>query len=78
MRLTTADPPMHQRILAALLVLLIAWPTKSRGAPVDEEGYVHIGGIDQWIQISGTDARNPVLLWLNGGPGGSIRRPDES
>jgi pimeloyl-ACP methyl ester carboxylesterase len=74
MRLTTADPPMHQRILAALLVLLIAWPTKSRGAPVDEEGYVHIGGIDQWIQISGTDARNPVLLWLNGGPGGSTVR----
>ena len=36
---------------------------------IDEEGYVKIGGIDQWIQIRGRDRRNPVLLWLSGGPG---------
>jgi pimeloyl-ACP methyl ester carboxylesterase len=36
---------------------------------IDEAGYVRIGGIDQWIQIRGDDRRNPVLLWLNGGPG---------
>jgi pimeloyl-ACP methyl ester carboxylesterase len=33
--------------------------------------YVRIGGIDQWIQIAGEDSESPVLLWLNGGPGGS-------
>ena len=37
--------------------------------PVREAHYVPIGGIDQWIQIRGDDRRNPVLLWLNGGPG---------
>ena len=36
---------------------------------IDEEGFVQIGGIEQWVQIRGDDRRNPVLLWLNGGPG---------
>ncbi|MGH8220609.1 MAG: alpha/beta fold hydrolase [Steroidobacteraceae bacterium] len=41
------------------------------GSPeaIHEAGYVPIGGIEQWIQIRGDDRRNPVLLWLNGGPG---------
>jgi proline iminopeptidase len=30
---------------------------------------VHIGGIDQWVSIRGTDRRNPVLLYIHGGPG---------
>ena len=30
---------------------------------------VHIGGIDQWVSIRGTDRRNPVLLHIHGGPG---------
>ncbi|KQS03740.1 alpha/beta hydrolase [Sphingomonas sp. Leaf357] len=30
---------------------------------------VRIGGIDQYVNIRGTDRRNPVLLILHGGPG---------
>jgi pimeloyl-ACP methyl ester carboxylesterase len=36
---------------------------------INESMYVRIGGIDQWLQIRGDDPANPVLLWLNGGPG---------
>jgi pimeloyl-ACP methyl ester carboxylesterase len=36
---------------------------------VDEARYVTAGGIEQWITIRGVDRRNPVLLFLHGGPG---------
>ena len=30
---------------------------------------VRIGGIDQWVSIRGADRRNPVMLYIHGGPG---------
>jgi pimeloyl-ACP methyl ester carboxylesterase len=36
---------------------------------IDEEAFVQIGGIQQWITIRGQDRANPVLLLLHGGPG---------
>jgi pimeloyl-ACP methyl ester carboxylesterase len=44
---------------------------ESAQSAIDESMYVRIGGIDQWVQIRGDDRSNPVLLWLNGGPGAS-------
>jgi pimeloyl-ACP methyl ester carboxylesterase len=37
--------------------------------PVAEAGWYDINGFQQWIAMRGDDARNPVLLWLHGGPG---------
>lgn len=36
---------------------------------IDSMEAVDIGGIRQWIHIRGRDRRNPVLLYLHGGPG---------
>ncbi|HEX3701028.1 MAG TPA: alpha/beta fold hydrolase [Phenylobacterium sp.] len=39
---------------------------------IQEARFVRIGGLDQWISIRGQDRRNPVLLVVHGGPGGSM------
>jgi pimeloyl-ACP methyl ester carboxylesterase len=57
----------------AVLILVVA-STPIAGAagkiePINEEGFVQIGGIGQCITIKGDDKRNPVILFLHGGPG---------
>ena len=39
------------------------------GQPVDEAGFVAIGGIRQWVTVSGRDCASPVVLIVHGGPG---------
>ena len=36
---------------------------------IEECSYVKLGGIRQYIQIRGQDTRNPLILFLHGGPG---------
>lgn len=36
---------------------------------IQENTYVEIGGIRQYMQIRGQDQENPVILWVHGGPG---------
>jgi proline iminopeptidase len=36
---------------------------------VEELKPVDIGGIQQWISVRGRDRRNPILLFIHGGPG---------
>lgn len=38
---------------------------------IDEQGFVRIGGVEQWISVRGDDRSNPVVLELHGGPGAS-------
>lgn len=68
-------------IMSAIMIMLIALTiTISRiyhsyKAKIDtenaiqESAYVEIGGIEQYLQIRGEDSKNPVILWLHGGPG---------
>lgn len=34
--------------------------------------YPVINGIKQYIQVRGTDRKNPLMLFIHGGPGGSM------
>lgn len=36
---------------------------------IQENIYVEIGEIEQYLQIRGEDKENPIILWLHGGPG---------
>lgn len=40
--------------------------------PVNEAGFVAIGGIEQWVTIRGDSCANPVILFLHGGPGNPL------
>ena len=41
----------------------------TNSGPIDEQSFVTIGGIEQWVTIHGKDRGNPVILVLHGGPG---------
>lgn len=50
---------------------LVGCATKTPAAaqPIEEGAFVSINGVEQWISIRGRDVRNPILLYLQGGPG---------
>ena len=46
-----------------------ASPTCRPGSRISEEGFVPVGGIEQWVTIRGADCANPIVLMVHGGPG---------
>jgi pimeloyl-ACP methyl ester carboxylesterase len=55
-------------VAASIAAPFLPSRTKANAQSIDESGFVPIGGIDQWIAIRGQDDRNPLILFLHGGP----------
>ncbi|MFZ6708123.1 alpha/beta fold hydrolase [Undibacterium sp. TC9W] len=45
---------------------------KSATQAINEEGFVELGGIPQWVTIKGSRCSNPVILVVHGGPGNTM------
>lgn len=64
---------IDRRAFTALFAAAFAAPLPAfaQTAPqaIDEGRFVSINGVEQWIAMRGADARNPILLFLQGGPG---------
>jgi pimeloyl-ACP methyl ester carboxylesterase len=52
--------------------LLATSPCKSPTQKVDEEGFVQIGGIEQWVTVKGDSCASPIILFISGGPGNPL------
>lgn len=57
---------LYKRAELTKIVDDLRWIDTMRG--VNETREVEIGGIRQWISIRGRDRRNPILLFVHGGP----------
>lgn len=44
----------------------------SAAQPIDEKGFVLIGGIEQWVTVKSDHCSNPIVLFLHGGPGNPL------
>ncbi len=55
-------------LAAAGAALLEVGSARAASGSIDEQGFVRIGGIDQWIAIQGQDVGKPAILYLHGGP----------
>lgn len=42
------------------------------GKGIDEQSFVPINGIEQWVTIKGERCANPVVLMVHGGPGNPL------
>ena len=67
---SAADEPFPKSCSRAEAATIIAEARRiANPRGVEQLEKVRIGGIDEWVSIRGTDRRNPVLLYIHGGPG---------
>lgn len=66
------------RISTLMCAMLLLLPLASNaacedpGKGIDEQTFVPINGIEQWVTIKGERCGNPVVLLVHGGPGNPL------
>lgn len=69
-------PAYYSNTLFLVILFLSVSSLNAQTNSVNEEKFVAIGGIDQWVTINGADKTKPVILFIHGGPG-SVSSPYE-
>ncbi|MBB6611025.1 alpha/beta hydrolase [Pontibacter sp. Tf4] len=64
--------------LLLIFLLSIVSNLFAQAKPINEESFITIGGIEQWVTISGEDRSKPVILFLHGGPGSTMSQYDDA
>lgn len=55
-----------------LIYLWLSYISLFSQGKIMEERFLPIGDIDQWITINGDNIKNPVILFIHGGPGSTL------
>lgn len=63
---------MKSCIALSLVVSLSTTLSIAQNNSIDEEKFISVGGIDQWVTIQGKDRSKPVILFIHGGPGSTM------
>src|SRR5688572_24170968 len=69
---------MKHTFLLTLFLSLISCRLAAQTKSINEEKFIPIGGIEQWVTISGEDKTKPVILFLHGGPGSPMSQYDDA
>lgn len=69
---------MKSKPPVVLIFCLFIFSTTAQTTSVNEEKFVTIGGIEQWVTIHGDDSSKPVVLFLHGGPGSTMSQYEDA
>ncbi|MGV3504508.1 MAG: alpha/beta hydrolase family protein [Adhaeribacter sp.] len=69
---------MKHRFLLIIFLFLVSGRLAAQTNAINEGKFIPIGGIEQWVTISGEDRSKPVILFLHGGPGSTMTPYDDT